>query len=97
MLSNRGVTFGELAALVFSGIAAAALLVSDVSEATRLLTVAAVGAIASVVASLATRPEAEERLTAFYDRVRPPGFWGRPEARRALRDRAGTRDRSARR
>jgi hypothetical protein len=86
-LWRRANAFGELAALLFSGIAAAALLASDLSETTRLLAVAAVGAIASVLVSLATRPEAEERLSAFYDRVQPPGFWGRPEARRALRDR----------
>ena len=42
---------------------------------------------AAVLASLATRPESEERLAAFYERVRPPGFWGRPAARRALRER----------
>jgi Na+/proline symporter len=84
---RRANAFGELAALLFSGVAAAALLASDLSEATRLLAVAAVGTIASVLGSLATRPESEERLRAFYDRVRPPGFWARPEARRALRDR----------
>jgi Na+/proline symporter len=86
-LWRRANAFGELAALVFSGIAAAVLLASDLSEATRLLAVAAVGAGASVLASLATRPDSEERLAAFYDRVQPPGFWGRAESRRALRDR----------
>ncbi|MEN8161599.1 MAG: sodium transporter, partial [Myxococcota bacterium] len=86
-LWSRANAWGELAALVFSGFAAVALLASDVSETARLLTVAVVGALSSVLASLATRPESEERLAAFYERVRPPGFWGRPEARRALRDR----------
>ncbi len=86
-LWHRANAWGELAALVVSGIAAAGLLASELPEATRLLAVAALGTLASVLGSLATRPEAEAQLAAFYDRVRPPGFWGRPEARRALRDR----------
>jgi Na+/proline symporter len=86
-LWHRANAIGELAALVCSGLAAAALLASDLSEASRLLAVAAVGTLAAVLGSLATRPESEECLTSFYDRVQPPGFWKRPEARRALRDR----------
>jgi hypothetical protein len=37
-----------------------------------------------VLGSLLTAPEPAARLDAFYARVRPPGFWGRSEARRAL-------------
>jgi Na+/proline symporter len=86
-LWHRANAWGEFCALVVSGLAAAALLDSALSETARLLVVAALGTLASVLGSLATKPEAEERLAAFYDRVRPPGFWRRPEARRALRER----------
>jgi Na+/proline symporter len=86
-LWHRANAWGELAALVVSGAAAAALLPAPVSETARLLSVAALGALASVLGSLATPPEAEERLAAFYERVRPPGFWRTPEARRALGER----------
>jgi hypothetical protein len=34
------------------------------------------GAVTSVVVSLVTRPEPIETLRGFYDRCRPPGFWG---------------------
>jgi hypothetical protein len=68
-------------------VAAALLLQSDLSEAARLLWVAACGTFAAVLGSLATRPETETRLASFYERVRPPGFWRRPEATRALRER----------
>jgi solute:Na+ symporter, SSS family len=34
------------------------------------------GALTSVVVSLATRPESMETLTAFHHRCRPPGWWG---------------------
>jgi hypothetical protein len=86
-LWHRANAWGELAALFASGAAAAILLQRDVSEAGRLLLVAAVGTLASVLGSLATPPESAAKLAGFYDRVRPPGFWGRPEARRALRER----------
>jgi Na+/proline symporter len=84
-LWHRANAWGELAALVVSGAAAAVMLQSDVSEAGRLLCVAALGTLASVLGSLATPPESQARLASFYERVRPPGFWGRPEAKRALR------------
>jgi len=50
----------------------------------RLLAIAAVGSSAAVAGSLATSPEDARRLDAFYERVRPPGFWGEPAARRRL-------------
>ncbi|MPZ19499.1 MAG: hypothetical protein GEV06_16505 [Luteitalea sp.] len=34
------------------------------------------GAMTSIVVSLLTRPERIDTLRAFYDRCRPPGFWG---------------------
>jgi Na+/proline symporter len=83
-LWHRANAFGELAALLVSGVAAALLLQGDASETSRLLVVAGAGAAAAVLGSLATRPESEARLAEFYARVRPPGFWGRPEARRVL-------------
>jgi Na+/proline symporter len=86
-LWRRANAWGELAALVVSGIAAAALLGVEVSETGRLLWVAGLGTLAAVLGSLATAPESEERLATFYERARPPGFWGRPEATQALRRR----------
>jgi Na+/proline symporter len=86
-LWHRANAWGELAALIVSGAAAALLLASELPETTRLLCVAACGAVASVFGSLATPPESEARIANFYARVRPPGFWGRPEATRALRAR----------
>ena len=43
-----------------------------------------IGTLASVVASLVTKPVDPDRLRAFYERVQPPGFWGEPEARKRL-------------
>ena len=40
--------------------------------------------IVAVGASLATPAEPAEHLNAFYERVRPPGFWGDAAARRRL-------------
>ena len=77
--------WGELAAIVASGIAAPLLLSNVESEPARLLTIAVIGAAAAVGASLATAPDSPERIAAFYDRVRPPGFWRQPEALRRLR------------
>jgi Na+/proline symporter len=83
-LWHRSNAWGELAALLVSGLAAAWLLQSALPEATRLLVVGALGAAASLVASLVTRPEPEAFLARFYERVQPPGFWRTPEARRRL-------------
>ncbi|MEZ4333144.1 MAG: sodium transporter [Myxococcota bacterium] len=83
-LWRRANAWGELAAIGASGLAAWLGLRSGAEESTRLLFVGAVGAVAAVAGSLATRPETDDRLDAFFERVRPPGFWGVPEARRAL-------------
>jgi Na+/proline symporter len=76
--------WGELAAIAASALAAPLLAAFVAEEARRLLAAAAIGTAASLVASLATPPEASERLEAFFERARPPGFWKRSEARRAL-------------
>jgi hypothetical protein len=83
-LWHRANAWGELAALVASGVAATVLLGSALAEPVRLLVVGALGAAASVATSLATRPEPEPLLARFYARVQPPGFWRTPEARRRL-------------
>jgi Na+/proline symporter len=83
-LWRRANAWGELGAIVASGAAAPILLAALESEALRLLAIALVGTVASVVASLATAPDSDEQLDGFYERVRPPGFWGVPEARSRL-------------
>jgi Na+/proline symporter len=84
-LWRRANAWGELGAIVASGVAAPVLLASVETEALRLLWIALVGTLASVAASLATAPDSAERLDAFYERVRPPGFWNAPEATARLR------------
>jgi solute:Na+ symporter, SSS family len=36
-----------------------------------------IGLVGSVLISLLTRPESDETLRRFYQRIRPPGAWGR--------------------
>ena len=86
-LWRRANAFGELAAIAASAAAAPLVVAFVEDEAARLLIVAATGTAASIAASLATRPERPELLDAFYARVRPPGFWGEPDALRRLRRR----------
>jgi Na+/proline symporter len=76
--------WGEIAGIAASLLLAPALLlwVPPEQEALRLLLMALGCTAAGVGVSLATGPEAMERLVAFYGRVRPPGFW-RPVAIRA--------------
>jgi Na+/proline symporter len=83
-LWRRASAWGELAAIAASALAAPLLAAFVKEEARRLLAAAAIGTAASVLASLAGPPEARERLDAFFERARPPGFWGHPEAVRAL-------------
>ncbi len=85
-LWRRANAWGELAAVAASGLAAPLLLATLPNEALRLLVMAGVGTAASVLASLATPPEPDARLDAFYDDVRPPGFWGTHAARKRLTD-----------
>ncbi len=83
-LWRRANAWGELAAVVASAVAAPFLLATVETEALRLLSIALVGTAAAVIASLATPPEDAALLDEFYERVRPPGFWGRPAARARL-------------
>ncbi|HEY8430834.1 MAG TPA: sodium:solute symporter family protein [Sandaracinaceae bacterium] len=76
----------ELSALVASAILVPLVLVTIETEALRLLVVAAVASSVGVGMALLTRPASHERLRAFYERVRPPGFWG-PVAHDAAEDR----------
>lgn len=76
--------WGELAAIVTSGLAAPVLLTVVEAEPVRLLLAGTLGATAAVVGSLMTPPVNPEQIQRFYVRVRPPGFWGTREARRRL-------------
>ncbi len=67
--------FAELATLVTSAALAPVLLLTVPHDATRLLIMAGSATAAGIVAALCTRPTPQERLAAFYERVRPPGFW----------------------
>ena len=73
----RVTAWGEIAAIVASLVLAPALLhwVPAEQEALRLLLLALGSTVAGIGASLATPPEPASRLRAFYERVRPPGFW----------------------
>ncbi|MGH0035601.1 MAG: sodium:solute symporter family transporter [Myxococcota bacterium] len=87
---------GEIAALLASALLAPLLLawLPAESEALRLLWMAAGATAAGIGASLWLGPEAPARLDAFYERVRPPGFWapwdGGAGARRLGRSAAAT-------
>ncbi len=81
---HRANAWGELAAIGASALAAPALLLGVETEAVRLLLIAVAGTLASVLASLLSAPVDPARLAAFERRVRPPGLWPRPGARRAL-------------
>jgi Na+/proline symporter len=73
--------WSEIAAIAASALLAplALALLPDEREALRMLAVASGATVAAIGAALGTRPEPMDRLTAFYARVRPPGFW-RPVA-----------------
>jgi hypothetical protein len=78
---RRANAWGELAAVVASGTAAPILLGSIEVEAHRLLLAGLIGTTASVIASIVTPPVNAGQLDEFYQRCRPPGLWGRAEAR----------------
>ena len=84
-LWRRANAWGELAAIAMSAVGAPLLLATIETEAVRLLVISALSTTASVVASLATAPGDEQQLQAFYERVRPPGWWGDRAALRRLR------------
>jgi len=70
--------WGEIGAIGMSILLAPALLrwMPPDQEALRLLLMALGSTTAGVALSLAVGPESTDRLRRFYERVRPPGFWG---------------------
>ncbi len=68
--------WGELAAIAGSLMLMLLVLLLVESGPVQWLLVAAGGTAAGIGVSLLTRPEAIPRLTDFYRRARPPGFWG---------------------
>jgi Na+/proline symporter len=70
----------EVAAIVASLIAAPILLATVDAEWVRLATMAAVSTTAVVAAALWLPGTEPHRLEGFYQRVRPPGWWGRTAA-----------------
>jgi hypothetical protein len=78
--------WGEIAAIAASMVAAPILLNTVEQGAARLLIIAAVATAAALLAVWLAGPEDRDRLRAFYEKVRPPGFWG-PVARQVDPDR----------
>ena len=76
--------WAEIAAMLVSVVTAPLLMiyVSDDQQALRLLVTATVSTAAALAAMWIKGPEDQLRLTTFYQRVRPVGFWG-PVARAA--------------
>jgi Na+/proline symporter len=76
--------WAEIAAMVVSSAVAPLLMIylDDEQQALRLLLAATASTAAALAAIWIKGPEDRERLSAFYERVRPVGFWG-PVARAA--------------
>jgi Na+/proline symporter len=74
----RMTAWGEIAAIAASLVLAPILIftVPIEHQGTRLFAMAIVGTLAGIVASYISGPESTERLTDFYRRANPPGFWG---------------------
>ena len=81
--------WAEITAMVVSSVAAPILMLSldDDQQALRLLIVATVSTVAALAAVWIKGPEDADHLRAFYERVRPVGFWG-PIARASGTDEA---------
>jgi Na+/proline symporter len=79
-LWRRANAWGELAAIVASGLAAPLLFGLLDDEAARLLCVAVIGTLASLAGAWLGPAEDPKRLDDFYARVAPPGWWGDAEA-----------------
>lgn len=82
--------WGELACVIVSLVASAPLLAFVDDEAVRLLMMASLATAAGVAGSLLL-PEDPERLRVFFERVRPPGWWGPIAAQAGDEPRAGQR------
>ena len=76
--------WAEIAAMIVSAAVAPILMLAfdDSQQALRLLLAATTATTAALVAVWLQGPEDRQRLSAFYTRVRPVGFWG-PIARDA--------------
>jgi Na+/proline symporter len=74
----RVTALGELSSIVVSTLLSPVLLatVPDRYEALRLLLVAGAATAAAIAISLALPARDRKPIEAFYERVRPPGFWG---------------------
>ena len=70
--------WAEIAAMVVASAVAPLLIayLGDDQQPLRLLLAATASTVAALVAIWIKGPEDRERLTAFYRRVRPVGFWG---------------------
>ncbi|MEE2792779.1 MAG: sodium:solute symporter family protein [Acidobacteriota bacterium] len=70
--------WGEIAAMLMSSATAPLLmlLLDDSQQALRLLLAATSATTAALVAVWLKGPEDRKWLSSFYERVRPPGFWG---------------------
>ena len=84
---------GEITCIAVSSLLAPVLLATlpPEQEALRLLAVAFAATGAGIAVSYLGRAETDETLLTFYERVRPPGFWGPFAERLAEPPRAGVR------
>lgn len=82
--------WGELACIAMSLAAAGPLLAGVDGEAARLLAMALLATGAGIGVSLLT-PEDLEHLKAFFERARPPGWWGPVAESLGLEPREGVR------
>jgi hypothetical protein len=83
--------WGEIAAIGTSAILAPILLATVQDGATRLLLIGVLSTAAALIAVRWRGPEDPRQLATFYDRARPPGFWGPVAAARGEEVSAGTR------
>jgi SSS family solute:Na+ symporter len=74
----RITALGELSCIIVSSVLSPVLLatVPESQEALRLLLVASASTLAGIAVSLAFPARDRKPIEAFYERVRPPGFWG---------------------
>jgi Na+/proline symporter len=84
--------WAELAAMLVSSAVAPLLMfaLDDNQQALRLLLAATAATAAAIIAVWLKGPEDHQRLSSFYERVRPVGFWG-PVARAAGDDKGPRR------
>jgi SSS family solute:Na+ symporter len=66
----------ELAAIAASSVLAPLLLWAIDDDGARMLLMAGLATAVAIAVALLGEQEPKERLRVFYERVRPPGFWG---------------------